>query len=115
MSVKLRVLPSADRDLQSIFDFISEQSPEGAERWWEAFLGAAARATSNPDRYAFAPETSLVDQELRQFLFKTRRGKIYRAIFTIAGDELLILRVRGPAQGPLAHDDLPDEHGPHEE
>lgn len=115
MTFKLRALPWADRDLQSIFDFIAEQSPEGAERWWNAFLEAAARAASHPEQYPFAPESSLVHPELRQFLFKTRRGKKYRAIFTIAGDELLILRVRGPAQGPLADDellaadDLPDE------
>ena len=106
MSFKLRVLASADRDLQSIFDFISEQSPEGAGRWWNAFLDAAARATSHPGQCPFAPENSLVDQELRQFFFKTRRGKKYRAIFTIADDELLILRVRGPAQGPLADDEV---------
>jgi len=109
MILKLRVLPSADRDLQSIFDFISQQSPEGAERWWNAFLDAAARATSHPAQYAFAPENSLVDRELRQFFFNTRLGKKYRAILTIAGDELLILRVRSPAQGKLADDELLDD------
>lgn len=106
MSFKLRVLASADRDLQIIFDFISEQSLAGAERWWNAFLDAAARAASHPGQFPFAPENSLVHRDLRQFFFKTRHGKKYRAIFTIAGDELLILRVRGPAQGPLADDEL---------
>ncbi|HUY93308.1 MAG TPA: type II toxin-antitoxin system RelE/ParE family toxin [Pirellulales bacterium] len=109
MTVKLRILARADRDLQGIFNFIAELSPAGAERWWNAFLGAAARATSHPDQHPFAPENSLVDRELRQFFFKTRRGKKYRAIFTIAGDELLILRVRGPAQSPLTGDDLLDD------
>lgn len=109
MSLKLRVLPLADRDLQSIFDFTSEQSPTGAERWWNAFLDAATRATLHPEQYPFAAENAMVVQELRQFFFKTRRGKKYRAIFTIAGDDLLILRVRSPAQGPLADDELLDD------
>jgi plasmid stabilization system protein ParE len=90
-------------------DFINERSPEGAQRWWDAFRAAATRAISHPEQCPFAPENSLVDQELRQFFFKTRRGKKYRAIFMIAGDELLILRVRAPAQGPLAGDELLDE------
>lgn len=104
-----RFLSKARRDIREILDFITDRSPEGAQRWWDAFRIAAARATSHPEQCALAPEGSLVDQELRQFFFKTRRGKKYRAIFTIAGNELLILRVRGPAQGPLAGDDLLDD------
>jgi len=80
MSFKLRVLPLADRDLQSIFDFISEQSPEGAERWWNAFLDAATRATLHPEQYPFAAENVLVVQELRQFFFFSSKPVVAKNI-----------------------------------
>lgn len=106
MAHSQRYLPTARCDIRDILDFISERSPDGAQRWWDAICAAAARAASHPEHCSIAPEDPLVDQELRQFFFKTRRGKKYRAIFTIAGDELLILRVRGPAQSPLTGDEL---------
>ena len=109
MALAQRFLPKARRDIRDILDFIAERSPQGAQRWWDAFRAAAARAILHPEQCSLAPENSLVDRELRQFFFKTRRGKKYRAIFTIADDELLILRVRDPAQSPLTGDDLLDD------
>lgn len=106
MNFQLGYLPRARRDIRSVLDYIAERSPEGARRWWDTFRAAAARATSNPRQFPFAPESSLTDQELRQFLFKTRGGSRYRAIFAIIGDEVVIVRVRGPGQGPLTEDEL---------
>ena len=46
------------------------------------------------------------DIDVRQALFKTRRGRIYRMLFTIVGNEVRILRVRGPGQAPVVADDV---------
>jgi plasmid stabilization system protein ParE len=109
MSLRLRILPRAEADAQHIFDYICERSTQGASAWWVAFEDAAHRAVSDATRFAFAPEDSSTELELRQVLFSTRHGRTYRFIFTIVGDELRILRVRGPGQPPLASDELPSE------
>ena len=107
MSLRLRILPRAEADAQHIFDFIRERSHQGARAWWVAFEDAARRAVSDATRFALAPEDVSTDFELRQVLFKTRRGRTYRFIFTVIDEELRILRVRGPGQPPLALDELP--------
>lgn len=106
MALELVILPRAERDAQSIFAWISERSPDGAVRWWNAFEEAAVGITGNPARYGLAPEDGLVIPELRQFLFRTRRGRTYRRVFTVVGDEIRIVRVRGPGQPPLEPDEL---------
>ena len=72
MNFKLRILPRAERDVQQIFDFISERSSTGAVRWWKAFHEAACRVASSPHAYPVAAEQLISSFELRQFLFKTR-------------------------------------------
>ncbi|QDU38621.1 Plasmid stabilization system protein [Maioricimonas rarisocia] len=102
----MRILPRAERDLELIFEYIRERSASGAEHWWEAFCDAAESADRNPHQYPRAPESNSAKLPLRQFLFRTRRGRTYRAIYTIVDEEVYILRVRGPGQPPLAEDEI---------
>ena len=106
MTLKIRILPRAERDVQQIFDFIAGRSPDGALRWWDALQDSAAALVRNPASYSLAPESGMDGYELRQFLFKTRRGRTYRGIFTVVGSEIRVLRVRGPGQGPLEADEI---------
>ena len=106
MTFRLRVLPRAERDAQHIFDWLKARSPDGAIRWWLAFDEAVHKLIDHPNGYGLAPESDSVQYELRQFLFKTRRGRRYRGIFTVIGDEVRVLRVRGPGQPPLEPDEL---------
>ena len=106
MTRRVTILPRAEGDAQSIFDWISARSPEGARRWWTALEEAACRVAANPQGYGLAPENDLVSCELRQFLFKTPRGRTYRGVFTVVGTEVRILRVRGPGQPPLERDEM---------
>jgi hypothetical protein len=39
-------------------------------------------------------------------IFKTRRGRAYRALFLIRGDVVFVLHVRGPGQRPLEPGEL---------
>ena len=106
MTLRLKILPRAEHDAQHIFDYLLERSPKGAAAWWASFEQAAARAVVNAAQFGVAPENEMVQVELRQVLFKTRRGRGYRFVFTVSGDELRILRVRGPGQPPLRSDEL---------
>jgi plasmid stabilization system protein ParE len=102
----LRVFPRAEQDAQKIFDWIADRSPQGANHWFAALQAASQKVLHDPSIYALAPENALVDCDLRQFLFKTRQGKIYRGLFTVADDEIRILRIRGPGQPPLEPDEI---------
>ncbi|MGH7200482.1 MAG: hypothetical protein ACREJB_07745, partial [Planctomycetaceae bacterium] len=70
---------------------------------------AARRLLTDPLGYGRAREDEFVDWELRQFLFKTPRGRTYRGVFTVVDDEVRILRVRGPSQRDLEPEELLDD------
>lgn len=108
MSYRVRTLRKAKQDIDATVTWISKvrRAPRGAAAWLSAFEAAAKKVANWPDSYSLAPEDELDERELRQFFFKTRRGKNYRAIFTIQNEEILILRVRGPGQDDLEPSDL---------
>jgi plasmid stabilization system protein ParE len=107
--MKYRVVVSrqALRDVRATFSWIAQQSLPGAQRWRNAFDSAIQRLESNPLGCGRAGEADdFVDRELRQILFKTRRGRTYRAVFVVAGNEVRVLRVRGPGQQDLTDADF---------
>ena len=108
MKFRVRTLSRAQRDVDSIVRWLSEaqQSPEGASAWSLAYERALDRLERSPRGCGPAPENAFVDIEVRQCLFSTRRGRTYRAVFTIMEDEIRILRVRGPGQALLTEDEL---------
>jgi hypothetical protein len=60
----------------------------------------------NPLNQLLVPELSLPDFEVREILFKTRRGRYYRILYVIVEDEVRILRLRGPGEPDLPADEL---------
>ena len=108
MSYRVRTLRRAQGDVDSILHWITEtrQSPQGAAMWLEAFDAAIADVADSPLSHALARENRDAPVEIRQVLFKTRHGRTYRAVFCIVGDEVRILRVRGPGQPDLTSDEL---------
>ena len=106
---RVSVLGRAERDADAIARWLSKRSPWGATRWLLAYDSAKEKLSRDPLAYGLAPEDSRVDFELRQIFFKTSRGKRYPAVFTVAADEVRILRVRGPHQQLLRRKDLRTE------
>lgn len=106
MKYRLRILQRAEAEAREIYAWIEERSPDGAQRWFAAFEAAANRLLNDPFAWARAPENSLVEYEVRNFVFKTRGGRKYRALYTVVGDEVRILHVRGSRQ------DIMDQLGP---
>lgn len=108
MSYRIRTLRRAQRDIDAILNWIANErrSPQGAAQWLNAFETAAATLSSLPHRCSLARENGFSDHELRQLLFKTPHGRTYRAVFCVEGDEIRILRVRGPGQPDLLDDEL---------
>lgn len=102
--VKLR---RAEAVVRVIATWLAERSRDGASRWLEALETALKRLAENADSCSLADESELVPEHvLQQFLFKTRRGRTFRGVFTIVGDEVRVLRIRGTGQAPLTADEL---------
>jgi plasmid stabilization system protein ParE len=92
------ILPRAQADLESIVRYISERSLQGAKAWRERWDEVLAELRKSPLSAALAPESASYGSDIRQLLFKTRRGRTYRVLFTVVGRGVFILTVRGPGQ-----------------
>lgn len=108
MSYTVNLLAVAESDLRRIFYYIQERSPQGAERWEQAFEHCLSRLRGNPHVCGLAPENDAFDYDLRQILFGTKGGRRYRAVFRIDDDRVTVYRLRGPGQAPLLVKDLPN-------
>jgi len=108
MRYSVRILRRAAREVDEILHFISEvrQAPAGAASWFRAYEKALGRLARSPDAFSLAAEDEYVSEAIRECLFKTRRGKPYRLLFTIVGNEVRVLHVRGPGQDFLTAEEL---------
>ena len=48
MTYRVQLTAQAEADIDRIFDWLFQRSPEGARRWYEAFWESAERLKSNP-------------------------------------------------------------------
>ena len=108
MSYRLVIVQTAESDVEEIYGYIYNRSPQGAVTWYRAYLACLERIERGPMACAFALEHAEFSLELRQALFKTRAGSPYRCVFTVVEDEIRILRVRGRGQELLKPGDIVD-------
>src|SRR5436853_4104290 len=102
MSRHLLIQARATADIDRVFTWIGRQSPRGAAAWYAAFLESARCILDAPEHYAVIAEaTARWGRAIRQALFKTPRGRLYRLVFEADESEVRVLRVRGPGQPPL--------------
>ena len=101
MRYSVRFLPRADADVRQMLQYLMERSPNGAHTWLTALDRAVDRLRESADTYSEALESERFTMAVRQLPFKTRRGLVYRLIYTIVEQEVRILRVRGPGQAPI--------------
>jgi plasmid stabilization system protein ParE len=97
----VRELRKAKADKRRIFEWLHERSRPGAIAWLAAYDQMVERLKTDAQSFGEAYENADLDLDVKQALFKTRRGRLYRALFTIEGGEVFILRVRGPGQAPV--------------
>lgn len=107
IAYRLNVLAKAETDALKIARWLGKRSPKGAYSWVDAYEDALARIKRDPLSFGEAPERVRPPRDIRHVLFKTRRGKYYRAVFIVVGDEVRVLRVRAPHQRILRRRDMP--------
>lgn len=104
MRFVVRELQRAKADKRRIFEWLHEHSHRGAAAWLAAYDRTVEYLKTRADTFSEADENAELDLDVRQALFKTRRGRVYRVLFMIEQQEVFILRVRGPGQGPVDTD-----------
>ena len=106
MKYAVSVLRRAWSDADRIFEWIASRSPRGAINWSQAFDTALAELTNDADQHSIALESAELNGAIRQKIFKTRRGRPYRLLFMIIGNDVRVLRVRGPGQSSVIAEDI---------
>lgn len=105
MTYRVVVTGNAKENLREYYLHAAEKAPLQAALWLNRFEEALASLAANPERCAVAPEDAFVDPQIRQLLFG-KRPSVFRALFTIVGDEVQILHVRRAAMNAARPDEL---------
>lgn len=106
MSYRVELSARAQQDLDGILTWLHSRSPEGAAAWLARWREVLRDLAENPGQFALAPENEDHPEEIWHVLFKTRRGKKYRAIYVIQDDFVAITYLRGPGQDTVPPDEF---------
>jgi plasmid stabilization system protein ParE len=93
MKCRVIIQGPAENDLEEYYLWAARQAPETAARWLNRFHAELQKLADNPQSWPLAPENGKVTREIRQLLFG-KRPNVYRAVFTIDGDTVRVLRIR---------------------
>lgn len=102
MSYRVQPTPQAEADIERLFNSLVERRGEGVAReWYEAYVEAVERLITMPLSCGLAFENASFDEEIRHLLFWLSPKRKFRALFTVRGDEVVILAVRAPGERPV--------------
>ena len=100
--IRRRALFDMTRISQSIAENVSEES---GSRWLTKAQAGIAALAYHAEQWPQAEEAHEVNRDLRYRLFGRRRH-VYRILFIIEGDRVIVHRIRHAAQDYLAEGDL---------
>lgn len=106
MKFRITLTERADREIKEAYLWISERAPMTADKWREDMIARIMTLEDTALSNRLALENGKVPYEIRQLLFGKRRGQ-YRIIYTVRGDEVVVLSVRHSFRWPIEKDDLP--------
>jgi plasmid stabilization system protein ParE len=106
MKFDVHLLWRAARDVDHIVTWLYERSPQGAEAWHQAWKKTFRTLKMSADAFGLAPESEGHPFEIRQILFRTRKGRDYRALYTIEGRAVYVMHVRSPGQDLVPPEEL---------
>jgi plasmid stabilization system protein ParE len=93
MHFRVELTEKANRDLDGILEWLLEQQAgETGLRWFWRLEEACESLSQLPRRCGVAPEDAEFPFEVRQLLYGNK-PHLYRILFTIEGDNVIILHV----------------------
>lgn len=101
MSYRVRLTVEAEIDYEERLTALAERSPEAARRLHKTYVAALARLRDFPLSCGLAHESPRFAEELRHLLFGIYPKRKFRALFTVRGNEVVILAIRAPGERPV--------------
>ena len=83
MTLLVQFTRSGEPDVRTIRDWIAIRSRQGAIAWLDAFDDVSQMLAAEARECSSASEAEILGIDLRQKLFRTRRGRMYRLLFVI--------------------------------
>jgi plasmid stabilization system protein ParE len=109
MTYRIRPTARSEADVQRLYDAIAgRHGADAAWRWYEGYTRAVRRLVTMPLSCGLAYEASSSDREVRHLLFGPDPKRRFRALFTVRGDEVVILAIRAAGERPVDPGDLAD-------
>jgi plasmid stabilization system protein ParE len=107
MLYTVKLLPEAERDiLSNMLWWAENHSAEQATDWHDVVSRQIQQVANAPESHGLSAESPFFHYQIRDALIgKGRRGS-YRAIFTIVGNEVVVLRVLRASQGKIMPHDV---------
>jgi plasmid stabilization system protein ParE len=93
VSFLVTVTRKAEIEINQHYRRIAEESPPAAERWRVGVWAVISSLKTLPERFGEAPEAEWYGSELRQTFYGKRRG-MYRILYEVRGQEVIVHRVR---------------------
>ena len=106
MNYRVTTTDQAHRDLDRLLGSLAERSTDAATRLTRHYDRALGRLRTMPLSCGLAFENPSFPEEIRHLLFGANKKRRYRALFTVRGDEVVILAVRAPGEKPVSPEDL---------
>jgi plasmid stabilization system protein ParE len=101
MSHKVRLTLEVERQLRQITEYIAQDSVENARRWRSAVRQRMRSLRSFPERHEIAYAANDVGRNVRHTFYG-----VYRILYTVEKDAVVILSLRHGARKPLTIDDV---------
>jgi plasmid stabilization system protein ParE len=74
MTYRIQPSAQAEADIDRIFNWLSQRSPDGAARWYESFRDATERLKQFPQSSGISAESHRFPEEVRCMPFGTTKG-----------------------------------------
>lgn len=97
MTYEIAVSQEADAQADDVYEWIAQDSPGSAARWYNGLFEAIDTLKHNPQRCPVAPDNNAFNVEVRQLLYGKRQG-VYRVLFTLSEETVHVLQIRHGAR-----------------
>jgi len=103
MAFHVKTTATAEQEADAILDWLISQHAGGAgTRWFLALQDAIASLAEFPERCPLAPESAVFPFEVRQLVYG-RPSHVYRILFTIEDNTVLVMHIRHGRRQPVKH------------